>query len=143
MTTDDDRLLSDLEYLKVGSGPNFVLYNPFHLWFIDAPLSAARAVLKGEPTITPKGLPKAEVISVAKRRLRAGQELDGIGGYCAHGVIEKWEVAREEGLLPHGLTEDATLVRTVDKGQPLTYDDVQLGDSVLVELRKLQDALFK
>lgn len=143
VTTQDSRLLSDLRYLKVGSGPNFVLYNPFHLWFIDAPLSAARAFLKGEPTITSTGLPKAEVISVAKRRLRVGEELDGIGGYCAHGVIEKWKVAREQALLPHGLTEDTKLVRNVGKGQPLTYDDVQLDDSVLVQLRKLQNAMFK
>lgn len=69
--------------------------------------------------------------------------MDGIGGYCVHGVIEKWDVAQEEMLLPHGLTENAKLVKNVDEGEGLTYDEVQFEDSVLVELRKLQDALFR
>jgi len=142
VTAQNKRLISDLNYLKVGKGPSYVLYNPYHLWFIDTPLSAARAVLEKEPTIAPKLTPKAEVVAVAKRNLKAGETLDGIGGYTVYGVIEKWEISREEMLLPYGLTENAKMVRDVDKGEPLIYDDVEFEDSVLTELRGLQDRFF-
>jgi len=143
ITTKNVRLHSDLRYLKVGSGPNYVLYNPYHLWFIDAPLSVARAIFKKEPTIASEGKPRAEVVAAAKKPLKAGERLDGIGGYCVYGIIEKWEIAKKEEFLPHGLTENTRVIRDVNKGEILRYEDVQLEDSVLVELRKLQEKLFK
>jgi len=143
ITTGNKRLLSDLNYLKVGRGPNYILYNPYHLWFIDTPLSVVRAVLKKEPTIVPKGRPTAAVAAVAKRSLKAGETLDGIGAYCVYGTIEKWEITEREMLLPYGLTEDTKMVRDVGKGELLTYDDVMFENSVLLELRRQQDDLFK
>lgn len=142
VTTENRRLISDLEYLKLGKGPNYVLYHPYHLWFIDTALSAALAVLKEEATLKPMDTPKAEVVAVAKRNLKAGEKLDGIGGYCVHGIIEKWGIAEEENLLPYGLTEETRVAKDIEKGKPLTYDDVQLRDSVLSELRRLQNDLY-
>lgn len=143
ITTENERLMSDLEYLKIGKGPNYVLYYPYHFWFIDTPISIARAVLEGEPTIAPLDMPRVEVVAFAKRDLKAGEKLDGIGGCCVYGVAEKWEICKEETLLPHGLTEDAKIIRDVPKGRPLTYDDVELEENTLRELRKLQDNMFK
>jgi predicted homoserine dehydrogenase-like protein len=143
IATENKRLMSDLEYLKLGRGPNYVLYYPYHLWFIDAPISIARAVLDGEPTIAPLDVPRVDVVAFAKRDLKVGEKLDGIGGYCVYGVAEKWEICRDEGLLPHGLTEGAKLTRDVPKGQTLTYDDVELEENTITELRRLQDDFLK
>ncbi len=143
ISTDNVRLRSDLNYLKVGSGPNYVLYHPYHLWFIDAAMSVARAVLKKEATIAPEGVPVAEVIAVAKRDLDVGESLDGVGGYTVYGTIEKGCIARKECLLPFGLSEDAKVIRSVRKGSALTYDDVSLDDSFLSNLRGLQNNICR
>ena len=70
-----------MKYLKMGDGPNYLFYRPYHLCHMDTPLSIAEAVLDGEPTIAPRPEPVVEVIAIAKRPLRAGERLDGIGGY--------------------------------------------------------------
>jgi predicted homoserine dehydrogenase-like protein len=85
----------------------------------------------------------AEVIAQAKRPLKAGERLDGIGGDHYYGVVEAAAVAKREGLVPIGLVAGATVTRDVPVDQPLTWDDVELDPgSVIVSLRKLQDRLF-
>src|SRR5689334_11970847 len=69
-----------LKYLKMGEGPNYMFFRPYHLCHIETPLSAAEAVIYREPTIAPMGRPVAHTITIAKRDLRAGEILDGIGG---------------------------------------------------------------
>lgn len=93
-----------MQYLSMGDGPNYVLYRPYHLTSLETPLTVARAAIYGEPTIIPMGgKPIAETITVAKRDLKAGEKLDGIGGYTVLGDIETYEVSKAEGLLPIGL----------------------------------------
>jgi predicted homoserine dehydrogenase-like protein len=133
-------VVDELRYLKMGDGPNWALYRPYHLTSIETPLSVARAVLDGEATIAPTHGMVAEVITVAKRDLRAGEAIDGIGGFTVYGLIERAAVARDERLLPLGLAQGATLRRDVELGQPLTYDDVVLDETqTVVQLRRLQD----
>ena len=86
----------------------------------------------------------AEVITVAKTDLKAGQKLDGIGGYTVYGIIEKYEVAKEMKALPVGLVnKDTVLKQDVKKGDIITYDMVELNEnSLLLQLRKLQDRMF-
>ena len=131
----------ELRYLKAGDGPNWVLYRPYHLTSIETPISVARAVLAHEPTIAPTYGMISEVITVAKRTLRAGEQIDGIGGSTVYGLVDQAEVARAEDLLPLGLAQGATLQRDVLIGQPLTYDDVILDErQTVVQLRRLQDS---
>jgi predicted homoserine dehydrogenase-like protein len=140
VTTDQKTIIEDLQYLSVGPGPNWVFYRPYHLANLETPLSAARAVLLGETTIATTQKPVAETITVAKRDLKAGEKLDGIGQYTFYGSIEKAEIATKERLLPLGLAEGAVLKSDVAKGQPITYDEVELNqDSLIVHLRALQD----
>jgi len=77
---------------------------------------------------------------VAKQPLKPGDTLDSIGGGTFYSLIDIYEVARQERLLPVGLAKGATLVRAVPQDQPITLDDVKLREpSTLVDLRKLQD----
>ncbi len=126
-----------MKYLKMGDGPNYLFFRPYHLCHMDTPLSIAEAVLDGEPTIAPRAEPVVEVIAIAKRDLRAGERLDGIGGYTCFGRID--EIGNASGLLPIGLTENVLLTRPVQKDAPVPLDAVELdNDSLLMQLRREQ-----
>lgn len=135
---------AEMEYVSMGPGPNYILYRPYHLCSLETPLSVAKAVIDQQPTIVPKGGLVAEVITIAKKDLKAGQNLDGIGGYTVYGLIEKHEVAKEINALPVCLiNKDTVLKQDVKKGDVITYDMVELNESsFLLQLRKLQDKLF-
>lgn len=142
-STDHAQIRKDLEWLLMGSGPNYCLYRPYHLVGIETPISIAKAAIYGEATLAPRGGLVAEVATVAKRDLKAGETLDGIGGFTVHGMIHRAEVARKENLLPLGLTEGARVKRAIPKGQLIRYDQVELDErSILLQLRRIQDALF-
>lgn len=121
---DADRA-SYMEYFKMGSGPFYVFYRPFHLTHLEAPLSVARAALFRDPTITPLGEPVSEVVAIAKRDIRAGEELDGVGGYACYGEIDRSPNARRENILPMGLSDGAVLRRDIAKDTALTMEDVE------------------
>ena len=124
-----------------GNGKNFLLYRPYHLVAVEAPISIAKAVLYGQPTGAPLDKPVAEVITVAKRNLKKGERLDGSGGYTVNGLIEKSEIARVENLLPLGLASGVKLKQDVAQGTAITYDMVELDeDSFVLKLRRMQDA---
>lgn len=141
-TTDHPKLVRDLIYLKVGNGPYWALYRPYHLTSLETPISIAKAVLRGETTLATDRPPSAETITVAKKSLRSEDKIDGIGGFSVYGVIERADVARREGILPLGLATGARVVRDVKAGTPLTYRDVELDESsTITSLRLEQDAL--
>ena len=125
-----------------GDGKNFLLYRPYHLVAVPAPLSIARAVFYQAATGSCAATPTAECITVAKRNLRAGEALDGGGGYTVVGQCEKAAVARQEGLLPLGLADRAVLKRDVARGTAIGYADVTLNEeSFVVKMRRLQDEI--
>lgn len=137
--TDDPIVHEEMSYLKMGPGPYFTLYRPFHLASIEAPLSVGEAVLDGTASISPIAW-NAEVGTVAKRDLRSGESLDGIGGSTVYGVAEAADVFKQEGLLPLGLVGGARMITDVTKGHLLTYDDVEWSQpSVIGQLRVLQE----
>ncbi len=139
-TSKHPKIIRDLQYLSMGSGPYWALYRPYHLTSLETPISIARAVLKGETTAATDSPPVAETITVAKKDLKAGEKIDGLGGFCVYGLIERADVARQEGLLPLGLAPGSQLVRDVAQGEPLTYADVKVDESLtIVHLRRLQD----
>ncbi len=142
VTTKNKRLIQDLEYMSMGKGPNYLLYRPYHLTSIEIPLSIARAIFYQEPTIVPSGTPVAEVITVAKQKLPAGHQIDGIGGFDIYGSIERASVASKENLLPLGLAEAAVLKTNVQRDNYITLEQVELRESILVNLRKLQNEHF-
>lgn len=139
--THDDVVSAELEYLKLGPGPYFALYRPFHLASIEALLSIGEAVLDRRPSFDARHW-TADVIAHAKRDLPAGTVLEGIGGHHVHGTAHDAAEARAAKALPIGLAAGCTLVRDVAQGAMLTYDDVAIDENrPLVALRRLQDGL--
>ena len=141
--TDHPDIAGGLEYIEMGPGPNYTIYRPYHLTSIETPLTIAKACIDNEPTIVPRKGRVAETVTVAKRDLKAGESLDGIGGYTVRGTFMAATEADEMKALPMGLVEETTIMK-VDKkaGEVITYNDVELDqDSLVVQLRKLQDLL--
>jgi predicted homoserine dehydrogenase-like protein len=135
------RIRDDLHYLKVGRGDYFTFFRPYHLWFIEAPISIARAFLHREVTLVPLDKPVADVMTVAKRDLKAGERLDDFGGYTFYGVMDSADEVRRQDALPVGLAVGATMTKPVSCGHPITWQDVTLDEgSTLVKLRRQQDA---
>ena len=138
----DNRICEDLQYLKVGKGKYFTFFRPYHLWFLEAPISLARAHLYGQRTLVPLDEPVAEVVTMAKKTLEPGEVLDDFGGYTSHGVMDRAAEALHAGALPVGLAPGARMKRKVWKGKIITWDDVDLDEkSSVVKLRRMQDAL--
>jgi predicted homoserine dehydrogenase-like protein len=132
-----------LDLYKLGEGPFYTFYRPYHLCHFEVPSTLARAVLFGDATIAPLGAPVVDVVATAKRSLRAGDVLDGIGWYMTYGLAENADVVADEGLLPMGLAEGARLVRDVAQDEVLAYADVELPEGRLSDrLRAEQTALF-
>ena len=118
--------------------------NGIHLCNLETPLTVAKAVIDGEVTCVPIDGLVSECITRAKIDLKAGQTIDGIGGYTTHGSIATAEESNAKGYVPFGLvTNKAVMKRDVKKGQLLTYDDIELDKSTLIyKLRKEQDAMY-
>jgi len=133
---------TQLAYYKLGSGPFYVFYTPFHLPHIQIASTIARAIIHRDPTVAPLGGPSCEVVTVAKRDLRAGETLDGIGGFCSYGLIDNASTARRMEFLPIGLSEGAVLQRDIAKDQVIGFNEVTLSfdpviDGLWQEQRKL------
>lgn len=138
---DDSRICADLTYLKVGKGKYFTFFRSYHLWFLEAPISFARAHLHRHVTLAPQELLTADVMTVAKRALHPGDCLDEFGGYTFHGVIDGAAEARRLNALPVGLAPGARIARPVAAGQIVSWEDVALDEgSNVVKLRREQDA---
>jgi predicted homoserine dehydrogenase-like protein len=142
-TTNDEVEKHYLSLYKLGSGPLYCFYWPYHLCHFEVPFTVARAAIFGDASITPQGAPSVDVIAAAKRDLKAGEILDGLGHYMTYGLCENAHVVHAERLLPIGLAEGCRLRRNVPRDRVLDYDDVELPSGRLCdELRLQQDALF-
>jgi predicted homoserine dehydrogenase-like protein len=141
-TTDQPVVKQDLAFYNMGKGPNYLLYRPYHLCSLEMPLAITRAYCNNDYWIVPRYL-LCEATTVAKRDLKAGEALDGIGGYAVRGGMETAALARKENMLPIGMVYGTHMTRDVRAGETLRYADVELNEkSVVVQLRRLQDALF-
>jgi predicted homoserine dehydrogenase-like protein len=117
---------TQLAYYKLGDGPFYVFYTPYHLPHIQLPSTIGRAVLLNEPTVAPLAGPSCEVVTVAKRDLKAGERLDGVGGFCSYGLIDNHAAARATNALPIALSENCVLVRDRTKDSVISFDDVKM-----------------
>jgi len=115
-----------LNLYKLGEGPLYLFYTPYHLCHFEVPLTVARAVLFGDAALTPIAGPMVEVVAAAKIPLRAHTRLDGLGEYMTYGLCENYAVARSENLLPIGIAKNCILKKDIPKDDVITYDDVEL-----------------
>jgi len=124
---------AQLAYYKIGEGPFYVFYTPFHLPHIQIASTIGRAVIHRDPTVAPLGGPVCQVVTMAKRDLKAGERLDGVGGFCAYGLIDNTAAARAMSALPIGLSDGCTLRRDVAKDSVISFDDVELPHGRMIE----------
>ena len=130
-----------LNLYKLGTGPLYCFYTPYHLCHFEVPNTVARAALFGDAAIAPRGGPLVDVVATAKRDLKADEVIDGMGWYMTYGQAENSKVARQQNLLPIGLAEGCGLKRDLKKDHVLTYADVDLPPGRLCDtLRAQQDA---
>jgi len=142
-TTDHPQIREDLIYHKMGNGPNYTFYRPYHMVGVEVPLTIAHAVIRKEPVVAPLGGIVSEVTTKAKKDLAPGEMLDGGGGFTVYAFMELPEVARRGNMLPFGLAENIRMKAAVKKDTPITYEMVELDESsTALQLRRLQDKLF-
>ena len=139
---EDERIRDDLQYLKAGKGKYFTFFRPYHLWFLEAPISIARAYLYHQATLQPLDRSVADIMTVAKKDLAPGDRLDTFGGYTFFGVNDHARNIQTSGALPVGLAPGAVLNKEIKKGSPIIWKDVELDErQTVVQLRRAQDAL--
>ena len=122
-----------LSYYKLGDGPFYVFYTPFHLPHLQIASTIGRVAVHRDPTVAPIDGPVCEVLTIAKRDLKSGERLDGVGGFCTYGLIDNASAARAASALPIGLSEGCVLRRDLPKDAMVTFDDVDLPPTGLVE----------
>lgn len=123
-TCDDPMQQHYLNLYKLGQGPFYCFYVPYHLCHFEVPNSLARAVLFNDPTVAPLNGPQVEVVAAAKAELPKGTVLDALGGFMTYGVCISHAEGRRKNLLPMGLAEGCRLKQTMERDQLLTFDDV-------------------
>jgi predicted homoserine dehydrogenase-like protein len=140
---DDPKQRHYLELYKLGTGPLYSFYTPYHLCHFEVPITVARVALLGDPAIRPLGAPQVDVVTMAKTDLKAGTVLDRPGGYNYYGEAERSDLTHRDRLLPLGVAEGARLLRDVAKDEVIGYDDVELpADRLVDRLRAEQDERF-
>jgi len=117
-----------LNLYKMGEGPLYPFWTPYHLVHFETPFSIARVVLFGDELAPPLGGPVVEVCAVAKRDLKAGEVLDEYGMYMTYGEAVNAEEMCAGRYLPEGLVEGCKLKRDIPRDQVLTYADVELPE---------------
>lgn len=133
-----------LNLYKLGEGPLYCFYTPYHLCHFEAPTTVARAFIFGDAALTPLGKPRVDVVTIAKKDMQKGETIDGIGGYSAYGVCEDYDISRKEDLLPIGLSEGCVLKRDIKKDEAISFSDVILPkDRLSDKLWNEQVALYK
>jgi predicted homoserine dehydrogenase-like protein len=137
---EDPHRRQELQYFKMGDGPLYVFYTPFHLPHMQLVSTIARAVVCHDPTVTPLGRPVCDVAAMAKRDLLAGEVLDGVGGFLTYGAIENADTVRAAGLVPIGIADGCTLVRPVKKDEAIRYEDVEIPRDRLRDRLRLQQS---
>lgn len=141
-THEDPKQRHYLNLYKLGEGPLYSFYTPYHLCHFEVPLSVARAVLFHDAVLTPIAGPVVDVVTTAKIDLQAGETLDGIGYYMTYGQCENSPIVQQQNLLPMGIAEGCRLKRDIPKDQVLTYDDVELPEGRLCDQLRAEQSVY-
>ncbi len=139
----DKRIRKEMDFITHAAGPYYLLFRPYHLCDLETPQSIAEAVLLNEVTVVAENM-NSEVVAVAKRDLKAGEHLKGIGSADMFGRIYTYHEARQMKAIPIGIAENGVVLTDIKKGTPLTESNCNPDESTLIyKLRKEQDKIFK
>jgi predicted homoserine dehydrogenase-like protein len=130
-----------LNLYKMGEGPLYPFFVPYHLVHFEVPSSIARVMLFGDQVAPPLAGPVVEVCAVAKRDLKAGEVLDDYGMYMTYGEAVNTEEMSRLQYLPEGLVEGCKLRRDIKKDAVLTYADVDLPSGRLADRLRAEQYL--
>lgn len=135
------RCFREYHLLPDRSGKYAALYRPVHMIGLELGISVASAALRNEPTGVPTGF-RSDVVATAKRNLKAGEILDGEGGFCVWGRQTPADVSLDKKFLPLGLAHGIKLKRDIREGEPLGWADVDYdtGDSAVKFRREMETA---
>jgi predicted homoserine dehydrogenase-like protein len=140
--SDNDVVVEDMRFVGLGDGPYYLLLRPYHLINIEAPLSIAQAVIYGERTVSPKTM-MAELIPVAKRDLKVGEVVGGIGSADIYNKIYTYTEASAKKAVPMGIVPGAKVTKDIARDEILTEDNVQVDTSPFVyNLRQVQNQML-
>jgi predicted homoserine dehydrogenase-like protein len=136
------RCFQEYAMLPDKTGTYAALYRPIHMIGLELGISIASVALRGEPTGAPTGF-RSDVVATAKKALKAGEILDGEGGFSVWGKQTPAEVSLARGLLPLGLAHNVRLKRDIAEGGPLAWDDVEVdANDIAVKVRREMEAAF-
>jgi predicted homoserine dehydrogenase-like protein len=127
-----------LNLYKMGDGPLYSFFLPYHLVHFEVPNSIARVALLRDSVAKPLGGPVVEVCAVAKRDLKAGETLDDYGMYMTYGEAVNVDEMSAKHYLPEGLVEGCKLSCDITKDTVLTYEDVELPAGRLADQLRAQ-----
>lgn len=130
------QVIDDMQYYKMGTGPYYLFYRPYHLCSIEILVGAVNMVLNRESTIEPIAeRPLVDVATFAKRPLKKGERLDCIGGYDYYGLVDNYLTYRNENALSVSLAENAIVTRDIAQDEILTMNDIEIeNDNFLWEI---------
>lgn len=138
--SNDQRIRKDMQFITKTAGPYYLHFRPYHLCDLETPQSVAEAVLLNEVTVTAESM-HADVVCRSKRRLKAGDKVEGIGGADWHGWVMTYGQARAEKAIPIGIGAGATVTRDIAPGEILTEGNCTPDSSTFVyQLRAKQNA---
>ncbi len=141
-TTEDPIAIKYLNYGKLGKGPLYSFYVPYHLLFFEIANSICRLIDFDDIILASERGLNVDVVTVAKTDLKKGDVIDGLGGFKAYGICENYNISKKENLLPMGLAEGCMMVNDVYKDQVISYNDVKIPKGRLCDkLREKQDNL--
>lgn len=132
-TTDDPLSKKYLDYGKLGKGPLYSFYVPYHLLFFELAFSIARLIDFKDVTLDAAHGMKVEVVAVAKEDMKPGDVIDRLGGYKTYGICDNAGEARKDNLLPMGLAEGCVVKKEIKKDDLITLDDVDFHDAALLD----------
>lgn len=139
--TADKRIRKDMKFITHADGPYYLLFRPYHLCDLETPQSIAEAVLLNEITVTTENM-NAEVCTIAKRAIKAGEKVKGIGSADIFGKIYNYQQARSLKAIPLGIAENGVALTDIPKGALITDQNFMPDQSTLIyKLRKEQDSL--
>ena len=131
-TSSQESILEELNYLKMGSGPYYVLYKPYHLGNIESPLSIYNIVLDKKPSLVVKDSFVTTVIGKAKKMLKPGEVLDGLGGYTYFGMAMDFKQLLEYDYVPIGLLEGSKIISQINKDEIVSFRHLEFDEKELL-----------
>lgn len=142
---DDPLQARYMDYYKMGDGPYYLFYRPYHLCHIETPRAIAEAVLYHRAVMAPDAGRVTDVYAYAKSDLGEGTEIEhGIGGSAFYGLIESVSEGDGRGGVPIAMLEGETdvlpiLRRNISKDSPLAFEDIEIPETYLSKLMKQQN----